>query len=128
MGYPEMVVNSDWRSGLFSSVGRSVFSSQARSFAEGSRVVAGASPVVMVVVVPLTFSLMVWRSQYVRVPKLTSKEPRIPCYAKAKSGARGPGGRGAHKSAERNRARPESLQLLFGLAEEVSAGLHRSSS
>src|SRR5271163_297674 len=58
MGYPEIVVNSDWRSGLFSSVGRSVFSSQARSCVEGLRGAAGASPVVTVVVVPLTLSLM----------------------------------------------------------------------
>src|SRR5271170_2618357 len=64
MGYPEMVVNSVWRSGLFSRVGRSVFSSQARSFAEGSREVAGASPVVMVEAVPLTLSLMACRSPW----------------------------------------------------------------
>src|SRR5260370_40426968 len=37
MGKPEIVVNSAWRSGFFSSVGRSVFSSQAFSFAEGLR-------------------------------------------------------------------------------------------
>src|SRR5580693_6795366 len=63
MGCPEMVVNSACRSGLFRSVGRRVFSSQARSCAEGFREsgTPGASPVVMVVAVPLTLSLMLWR-------------------------------------------------------------------
>src|SRR5271170_701621 len=112
-----MVVNSVWRSGLLSSVGPSVFTSHARSCAEGSRRGTGESPVVRVVAVPLAFSLMFWRSQYARVGKQSSKQRRIPCYAKAKSGARGLDKSGAEESAEKKRARPESRQRLSGLAK-----------
>ena len=105
-------MNSAWRSGLFSSVGRSVFSSQARSFAEGSRAATGASAVVTVVVAALTLSLMVithgLAPQFARVRVCTSKELTIPCYAKAKSGSKGTRRRSQQR---RKRARLERLQL-----------------
>src|SRR5580692_838303 len=86
MGYPEMVVNSDWRSGLFSRVGRSVFSSQARSSGEGSRGAAGASPVVTVVVVPLTLSLIVRRSRLCALRYLVLRNAEFHAKRKRKAG------------------------------------------
>src|SRR5580704_12484828 len=118
MGYPEIVVNSDWRSGLFSSVGRSVFSSQARSFAEGSRGAAETSPVVMVVVVPLTLSLMADAPDTARsYTKL--KRTRNSMLCESEKRGKGTGlRRGAEDSREKNEAgegcspSPASLQKL----------------
>src|ERR1700722_17057438 len=81
MGYPEMGGNLVWRSGLFSSVGRRVFSSQARSFAEGTR---AASPVVMVVVVPRTLSLMALRSSLCAYQCRLQKKPHFHAMRKRK--------------------------------------------
>src|SRR6267142_6932567 len=58
IGYPEMVVNSAWRSGLFASAGWSVFFSQARSLAEGARSTEDVSAWGAACVVPLDRSLI----------------------------------------------------------------------
>src|SRR6266478_4664990 len=58
IGYPEMVVNSDCRSGLFSRAGWRVFFSQAFSFAEGVRLTDDVSTGGAACVVPLDSSLM----------------------------------------------------------------------
>src|ERR1700674_1632640 len=58
IGYPEMVVNSAWRSGLFSSAGWSVFFSQACSLAEGARSSEDVSAGGAACVVPLARSLI----------------------------------------------------------------------
>src|SRR6266852_8121074 len=59
IGCPEIVVNSDCLSGLFSSAGWSVFFSQACSLAEGFRSVDEVSSGGAACVVPLDFSFMV---------------------------------------------------------------------
>src|SRR6266849_6918542 len=79
MGKPETVVNSAWRSGFFSSVGRSVFSSQAFSFAEGLRCGDVGSVGVAVCVDALEGSLM--------IKLLPSLRPLLLCYAKDSSRA-----------------------------------------
>src|SRR5712691_7795797 len=58
IGYPEMVVNSDCRSGPLSSVGWRVSFSQACSFGEGTRSANEVSSGGAACVVPLDFSLM----------------------------------------------------------------------
>src|SRR5216683_5496938 len=58
IGCAEIVVNSDWRSGLFSRVGWRVFFSQACSLAEGLRCAEEVSAGGAVCVVPLDSSLM----------------------------------------------------------------------
>src|SRR5260370_39197170 len=58
IGYPEMVVNSDCLSGLFSGAGWRVFFSQVCSFGEGLRSADGVSSGGAACVVPLGFSLM----------------------------------------------------------------------
>src|SRR3984957_21354390 len=111
-----MVVNSVWRSGLFSSVGRSVFSSQARSCAEGSRGTDGAAAALIVEVVPFALSLMFGRSQLAFVWTENPKERGIPCYAKAESGARGRSGNSGNvsKGVKRTgRSGPEPLCPVF---------------
>src|SRR5713226_7037489 len=78
MGKPETVVNSAWRSGFFSSVGRSVFSSQAFSFAEGLRR-SDVGSAGAVCVDALEGSLM--------TKLLPSLRPLLLCYAKDSSRA-----------------------------------------
>src|SRR6266478_9248736 len=80
IGCPEIVVNSEWRSGLLSRVSLRVFFSHACSLAEGSRCAEVASDGGTVCVDPLCCSLM-------RVaPKDSSGNDanrlRIPCYSK----------------------------------------------
>src|SRR5229473_4251014 len=89
MGYPEMVVNSACRSGLFSSVGRRVFSSQATSLEDGSRCGAEVSNGNTVPVDALDFSLMMRLSPVGGGQTIVRKHRQLPCYAKAKVGARG---------------------------------------
>src|SRR5947207_3669862 len=96
MGYPEPVVNSCSRSGLFSSAGRSVFCSQSFSWEEGSfrdgflvegRCSAGAgSAGIMVCVVSLDRSVIVLRSRWVR-SETHRKNFLLLCYAKGTPGA-----------------------------------------
>jgi len=58
MGWPEIVVNSAWRSGLFASTGAKVFSSQAFSSAEGVRC-AGDFSLAGIVVMLCLFGLLI---------------------------------------------------------------------
>src|SRR5260370_41030924 len=89
MGCHEMVVNSACRSGFFSSAGRRVFSSQATSLGEGSRCGAEVSNGSTVPVDALDFSLMMRLSPLGGGQTIVRKHRPLPCYAKAKVGARG---------------------------------------